>query len=88
MFDCVKQEKLALSEYVKATDGFLRLLESKVGETLPVGETKNEYKMKCMHICIYIALSSTRENNIHIFKLPCNVLFITWSEVRTSEQNI
>ena len=29
-------------------------------------------------------LFSTRENNIHIFKLPCNVLFIIWSEVGTS----
>ena len=31
-------------------------------------------------------LFSTRENNVHIFKLPCNVLFIIWSEVGTSEQ--
>ena len=30
-------------------------------------------------------LFSTRENNIHIFKLPCNVLFIIRSEVGTSE---
>ena len=29
---------------------------------------------------------SSRENNFHIFKLPCNVLFIIWSEVETSEQ--
>ena len=28
---------------------------------------------------------TTRENNIHIFKLPFNVLFIIWSEVGTSE---
>ena len=28
-------------------------------------------------------LFSTRENNIHIFKLPCNVLFIIRSEVET-----
>ena len=31
-------------------------------------------------------LFSARENNSHIFKLPCNVLFIIWSEVGTSEQ--
>ena len=31
-------------------------------------------------------LLSTRENNIHIFKLQCIVLFIIWSEVGTSEQ--
>ena len=31
-------------------------------------------------------LFSTRENNVHIFKLPCNVLFIIWSEVGTSQQ--
>ena len=31
-------------------------------------------------------LFSTRENNIHIFKLPCNVLFIIWSKVGTNEQ--
>ena len=29
---------------------------------------------------------STRENSIHIFKLPCNVLFIMLSEVVESEQ--
>ena len=29
---------------------------------------------------------STRENNINIFKLPCNVLFIIWSEVGTCLQ--
>ena len=29
---------------------------------------------------------SSRDNNFHIFKLPCNVLFIIWSEVETSEQ--
>ena len=29
---------------------------------------------------------STRENNIHLFKLPCNVLFIICSEVETSKQ--
>ena len=28
----------------------------------------------------------TRENNIHNFKLTCNVLFIIWSEVGTSGQ--
>ena len=33
-------------------------------------------------------LFSTRENNIHIFKLPCNVLFIIWSEVGTSYRPI
>ena len=26
----------------------------------------------------------TRENDVHIFKLPCNVPFIIWSEVGTS----
>ena len=31
-------------------------------------------------------LFSTRENNANIFKLLCNVLFIIWSEVGTSEQ--
>ena len=31
-------------------------------------------------------LFSTRENNVHMFKLTCNVLFIIWSEVGTSEQ--
>ena len=31
-------------------------------------------------------LFPTRENNVHIFKLPCNVLFTIWSEVWTSEQ--
>ena len=30
-------------------------------------------------------LFSTRENNIHIFKLPCNVLFIIWSEQAIGE---
>ena len=35
---------------------------------------------------IFERLFSTRENNIHILKLPCNVLFIIWSEVGTSEQ--
>ena len=30
-------------------------------------------------------LFSTRENNIHIFKLPCNVLFIAWSEQSNRE---
>ena len=31
-------------------------------------------------------LFSRRDNNIHIFKLPCNVLFIIQSEVETSKQ--
>ena len=31
-------------------------------------------------------LFSTRENNIHLFALPCNVLLIIWSEVGTNEQ--
>ena len=30
-------------------------------------------------------LFSARENNIHIFKLPCNVRFITWSEQSNRE---
>ena len=30
----------------------------------------------------------TRENNIHIFKLPCNVLFIIRSEFGTSQQKL
>ena len=31
-------------------------------------------------------LFSTRENNIHIFKLPCIVLFTIRSNVETNEQ--
>ena len=30
----------------------------------------------------------TRENNIHIFKLPCNVLFIIRSEFGASQQKL
>ena len=41
VFDCVKQEELALSEYVKETEEWMLKV---VGETLHVGETKNEHK--------------------------------------------
>ena len=41
VFDCVKLEELALSEYVKETeDGMLKVVE----EMLHVGEMKKEYK--------------------------------------------
>ena len=43
MFDCVKQKELALSEYVKETEEWMLKV---VGETLHVGETKNEYKKR------------------------------------------
>ena len=43
VFDCVKQEELALSEYVKGTEEWMLKV---VGETLHVGETKNEYKKR------------------------------------------
>ena len=42
VFDCVKQEELALSEYVKETEEWMLKV---VGETLHVGETK-EYKKR------------------------------------------
>ena len=34
----------------------------------------------------YFRVVKTRGNNIHIFKLRCNVLFIIWSDVGTSKQ--
>ena len=43
VFDCVKQEELAFSEYVKETEEWMLKV---VGETLHVGETKNEYKKR------------------------------------------
>ena len=43
VFDCVKQEELALSEYVKETEECMLKV---VGKTLHVGETKNEYKKR------------------------------------------
>ena len=43
VFDCVKQEELALSEYVKETEEWMLKV---VGKTLHVGETKNEYKKR------------------------------------------
>ena len=44
VFDCVKQEELPLSEYVKETQEWM--LAKVVGETIHVGETKNEYKKR------------------------------------------
>ena len=43
VFDCAKQEELDLSEYVKETEEWMLKV---VGETLHVGETKNEYKKR------------------------------------------
>ena len=43
VFDCVKLEEFALSEYVKEIEEWMLKV---VGETLPVGETKNEYKKR------------------------------------------
>ena len=43
VFDCVKLEELALSEYVKETEEWMLKV---VGETLHVGEMKNEYKKR------------------------------------------
>ena len=43
VFDCVKQEELALSEYVKETEEWMLKV---FGETLHLGETKNEYKKR------------------------------------------
>ena len=43
MFDCVKQEELALSEDVKETEEWMLKV---VGEMLHVGEKKNEYKKR------------------------------------------
>ena len=43
VFDRVKLEELALSEYVKETEEWMLKV---VGETLHVGETKNEYKKR------------------------------------------
>ena len=45
VFDCVKLEELALSEYVKETEEWMLKV---VGETLHVEETKNEYKKRLM----------------------------------------
>ena len=42
---------------------------------------KDKYYFRAVEI-----LFSTRENNIRIFKLPYNVLFIIWSEVGTMAQ--
>ena len=43
VFDCVKLEELALSEYIKETEEWMLKV---VGETLHVGEMKNEYKKR------------------------------------------
>ena len=43
VFDCVKQEELALSEYVKETEEWMLKV---VRETLHVGETKNEKRVE------------------------------------------
>ena len=43
VYDCVKQEELALSEYVKETEEWMLKV---AGETVHAEETKNEYKKR------------------------------------------
>ena len=43
VYDCVKQEELALSEYAKETEEWMLKV---AGETVHAGETKNEYKKR------------------------------------------